>query len=254
MKTIIITGAGSGIGRATAGRLAAEQDIALILIGRNAQKLQETLTSLLHPERHSIAAIDISQKGEMARTLNALAAKHPDIFGLFANAGIGGSNHFGPDDRWSEIVRVNLDGTYFSIMETLPYLKQSTESYKNILITSSCLARFGVPEYTAYCTTKTGLLGLTRSLAVELASQKIIVNALCPGWVDTDMARAGVQLLADKEGTTLAQEIERQESFVPLGKFSQPTEIAEFAAFMLLNKQTSITGQALDINNGSFMI
>lgn len=254
MKTIIITGAGSGIGRATAQRLAQEPNIALILIGRNEAKLRETHGILHHPERHSTAVADISEKGATARVLEGLSAKHPDIFGIFANAGIGGSNRFGPDDRWSEIVRVNLDGTYFSIMETLPYLKKSREAYRNILITSSCLARFGVPEYTAYCTTKTGLLGLTRALAVELAGDKILVNALCPGWVDTDMARAGVQLLADKEGTTLSEEIKRQESFVPLGKFSQPEEIAEFASFLLLNKQTSITGQALDINNGSFML
>jgi 3-oxoacyl-[acyl-carrier protein] reductase len=89
---------------------------------------------------------------------------------------------------------------------------------------------------------------------VELAQDNILVNAICPGWVETDMAIAGIQHLANNSGQTLEEEITQQKSFVPLNKFSDPNEIAHFVQFLISNQQTSITGQALDINNGSFMI
>jgi NAD(P)-dependent dehydrogenase (short-subunit alcohol dehydrogenase family) len=254
MKSIIITGAGSGIGRAAALRLGAEADTALILVGRRESALKETLDFLPNKENHSLLASDVSEPGAFEKALKSVESRHHDIFGVFANAGIGGENHYGPEDRWSEVIKVNLDGTYYTIMAALPYLRKSRAPMKNILITSSCLARFGVPRYTAYCTAKTGLMGLTRSLAIELAPERFTVNALCPGWVETDMARAGIQKLADKAETSYDREFARQMSFVPLGKMSQPEEIAEMAAFLLLNKQTSVTGQAIDINNGSFMI
>ncbi len=177
-----------------------------------------------------------------------------ELNAIFANAGVGGENHFGENDRWEEIISTNLTGTYLTIEYLLPLLRNSPQHYKNIVITSSCLARFGVPRYTAYCTAKTGLLGLTRSLAVELAEEKILVNAICPGWVETDMAMAGIQLLADKSEKALEEEIIQQKSFVPLNKFSQPMEIAQWVEFLMSEKQTSMTGQAIDINNGSFMI
>jgi NAD(P)-dependent dehydrogenase (short-subunit alcohol dehydrogenase family) len=121
------------------------------------------------------------------------------------------------------------------------------------VITSSCLARFGVPNYTAYCTAKTGLLGLTRSLALQLAGDRILVNALCPGWVETDMARAGIQKLADRAGQRYDAAFNEQMSYVPLNRISQPDEIAHMVRFLFSNEQTSMTGQGIDINNGSYM-
>jgi NAD(P)-dependent dehydrogenase (short-subunit alcohol dehydrogenase family) len=121
------------------------------------------------------------------------------------------------------------------------------------LITSSCLARFGVPNYTAYCTSKTGLLGLTRALSVELAASRILVNALCPGWVDTDMARAGIQLLADRAGEPFQTAFDTQMGFVPLQRMSLPQEVAKLVEFLFSGAQTSMTGQGIDINNGSWM-
>jgi NAD(P)-dependent dehydrogenase (short-subunit alcohol dehydrogenase family) len=138
-------------------------------------------------------------------------------------------------------------------MELLPWMRQSTDAFKHVVITSSCLARFGVPNYTAYCTAKTGLLGLTRSLALQLAGDRILVNALCPGWVETDMARAGIQKLADRAGQRYDAAFDEQMSYVPLNRISQPDEIARMVRFLFSNEQTSMTGQGIDINNGSYM-
>ena len=139
-----------------------------------------------------------------------------------------GENTYGESDRWNHIIDINLSGTYYTVMECLPLLRRDNEAYTNVLITSSCLAKFGVPNYTAYCASKTGLLGMTRALAVELASEKILVNALCPGWVDTEMAREGIQLLADRAGVPYEEAYKEQMGYVPLGKMSTPEELGKW--------------------------
>lgn len=241
------------MGRATAIELSKHADNHLILVGRRQEALEETLHLLRNKANHLVLASDVSRGSEFKNAFSAIQPEKRNIYAVFANAGIGGENHFGDGDRWGEIIDTNLTGTYNTIMECLPYLRQSTENYRHVLITSSCLARFGVPNYTAYCTSKTGLLGLTRALAVELAADKILVNALCPGWVETDMARAGIQKLADRTGVPYTESYEEQMGFVPLGRMSLPEEIGHLVDFMFSGKQTSITGQGIDINNGSYM-
>ncbi|MFZ4785282.1 MAG: SDR family NAD(P)-dependent oxidoreductase [Flavobacteriales bacterium] len=254
MKTIIITGAGSGMGRATAIRLSKAPETRIILVGRQLSTLNETLGLMEHTNQHHLFELDIRDSAAWKSHLTAINAEEWNISAVFANAGVGGENTYGSEDRWDEIISTNLTGTYVTIMETLPYLKKSSNTFRHIVITSSCLARFGVPNYTAYCTAKTGLLGLTKSLAVELASDNILVNAICPGWVDTDMARAGIQLLASRADRPFESMFDEQMGYVPLNRISQPEEIAATVEFLIAGHQNSITGQGIDINNGSFMI
>jgi NAD(P)-dependent dehydrogenase (short-subunit alcohol dehydrogenase family) len=252
-KTYVITGAGSGMGRATAELLSQNPDVKLLLVGRTEAALVETQSLLKHSTNHSIAPIDMRDASAWQQAIASHFNDETNLCGVFANAGVGGENHYGTEDRWDEIISINLTGTYVTIMELLPYLRKSSDAFKHIIITSSCLARFGVPNYTGYCTAKTGLLGLTRSLSVQLASEHILVNALCPGWVETEMAKAGIQRLADRGEDSYEAEFKRQMSYVPLGRISQPQEIASMVAFLFSNQQTSMTGQGIDINNGSFM-
>jgi NAD(P)-dependent dehydrogenase (short-subunit alcohol dehydrogenase family) len=139
--------------------------------------------------------------------------------GLSANAGVGGDNTYGEGDRWQEIINTNLSGSYYFAREAHAHLIKA-EGHKHLVFISSILARLGVPGYTAYCASKAGLLGLTRSLASEWTADKILVNAICPGWVNTEMAREGVR---------------------------------GFATYLTAKDQISITGQCLDINNGALM-
>lgn len=254
MKTFFITGAGSGIGRATAVVLSKLRDVKLVLVGRTEASLKETFDLLENKEQHVHLTIDIRDSQAWKNALTSINAQSLNICGVFANAGIGGENKYGENDRWDEIISINLTGTYTTIEELLPYLKKSDEKFRNIVITSSCLARFGVPRYTAYCTAKAGLLGLTKSLAVEHASDNVLVNAICPGWVETEMAKAGIKKLADIDNLSYEEGFKQQMSYVPLNRISQPEEIANLVKFLLTNEQTSITGQSIDINNGSFMI
>jgi ketoreductase len=252
MKSIIITGAGTGIGKATAMRLA-KDGMSIILIGRREAPLQ-ALKEILPGQGHAILAVDVSDKRALHDALNSGVMKGRDLYAVYANAGIGGANHYGEDDRWEQIIDINLSGAYYTVMECLPFLKESSATFRHVLITSSCLARFGVPNYTAYCASKSGIMGLVRALALECSEDKILVNAVLPGWVDTEMARAGMQLIADDTNQGFEKVLKGQMSEVPLGKMSEPEEIAGLVAFLFSEEQRSITGQCLDINNGSFMI
>ncbi|MFM9004305.1 MAG: SDR family oxidoreductase [Flavobacteriales bacterium] len=251
-RCYVITGAGSGIGRATAIRFSKHIDAHLILIGRNRSTLDATLNMCENRSQHHANDMDIRDAEAWKRLWQDLNNNELNLCGVFANAGEGGENHYG-DKRWSEIIDINLNGTYTTIMECLPHLKSSKDKFRHVVITSSCLARFGVPRYSAYCTSKTGLLGLTRSLALEFAEDQILVNAICPGWVDSEMANASMGRLASHQNKSLDTVRNEQAAMVPLQRISNPDEIAALVEFLFRGEQSSITGQAIDVNNGSFM-
>jgi NAD(P)-dependent dehydrogenase (short-subunit alcohol dehydrogenase family) len=174
------------------------------------------------------------------------AAIDAPLDALVANAGLGGPNDAGADDRWDEIVQTNLYGTYWCCRAAEPHLPDGGR----IVVTSSILARIGVAGYTGYCASKAGLLGLVRSFAAELAPRGIQVNAICPGWVDTDMAWSG---LDEFEGLTRDEAYEVAMREVPLRRMSQPAEIAGTVAWLLSPDALGVTGQAIDHNNGAWM-
>jgi NAD(P)-dependent dehydrogenase (short-subunit alcohol dehydrogenase family) len=229
-KHVAVTGAARGIGLAIAERLAAE-GARLTLIDRDEPRLEGAATRV----------VDISDREAV------FAAFTEPLHALVANAGIGGGNEPGEDDRFDEILQTNLYGTYWCIRAAEPLLADGGR----IVVTSSILARIGVAGYTGYCSSKAALLGLVRSLAAELAPRRIQVNAICPGWVDTDMTRLGLSLfegLSEDE----AWEVAKQE--VPLRRMSDPAEIAGTVAWLLSDDSIGVTGQAIDQNNGAFMI
>ncbi len=246
-RTILISGAGTGIGQATAKGLG-DKGYSLILLGRNKERLEETCAMLAEPAAHAIIAADIRNADEIKKGLEEVK---PVLHGVVANAGLGGENQYGKNDRWQEIVDTNLTGTYQLVEEALPYFAAKEDGARHVVIISSILARLGVPRYTAYCASKAGLLGLMRSWSVELAAQNILVNAIAPGWVNTSMARQGLVEMAEFTGRDYDDILAEQMSMVLLGKMSEPEEIAELIAYMM--KQKSITGQTIDINNGAVM-
>ena len=246
IKTYLISGAGSGIGRAIAQKTSSDGHNC-ILLGRNADNLQQTLRTL-SPGNHQVFIADITDKASLSSTASQLSSKAID--GLIANSGIGGENYWGESDRWHDIIETNLTGTYNFVNTFLPNLNKASAE-KHILITSSVLARLGVANYSAYCTSKAGLLGLMRSWAVQYAPQNIMVNAICPGWVDTDMAQHGLQGIADNIGITKQEFYDIAMQSVPLKRMSRPEEIAGLVSYLL--SQSSITGQTIDINCGAVM-
>jgi NAD(P)-dependent dehydrogenase (short-subunit alcohol dehydrogenase family) len=175
------------------------------------------------------------------------------VHALCANAGLGGPNEDGPGDRFDDLVATNLTGTYHCVRAVLPHLAPGPAA-RHVVITSSILARIGVPGYTGYCASKAGLLGLTRSLAAELATDEIQVNAICPGWVETDMAWQGIDAFAADTGRTREEAYAEAMREVPMGRMSQPEDIAGTVVWLLSPDARGVTGQAIDHNNGAFML
>jgi NAD(P)-dependent dehydrogenase (short-subunit alcohol dehydrogenase family) len=119
------------------------------------------------------------------------------------------------------------------------------------VVISSILARIAVPGYTGYSASKAGLLGLVRSFAAELAPENVQVNAICPGWVNTEMAWQGLDAF---EGLTRDEAFEVAMREVPLRRMSEPAEIAGTVAWLLSSDALGVTGQAIDHNNGAIML
>ena len=229
-KHVAVTGAARGIGLAIAERLAAE-GARLTLLDRDEPRLDGA----------TIRVVDISDRDAV------FAAFNEPLDALVANAGIGGGNEPGDHDRFDEILQTNLYGTYWCVRAAEPLLADGGR----IVVTSSILSRIGVAGYTGYCASKAALLGLVRSLAAELAPRRIQVNAICPGWVDTDMTRLGLSLF---EGLTQEEAWDVAKQEVPLRRMSDPSEIAGTVAWLLSDDSVGVTGQAIDQNNGAFMI
>lgn len=248
-KYYLVSGAGTGIGLAIAKKLAERADHSVILCGRRQDVLNEALHQLSNIRNHSTMVLDLQNQDTIKKASDGLTLPYLD--GIISNAGIGGENQFGDGDRWDAIIGTNLTGTYHFVNNFLPLLKKSPNTYRHVVIISSILARLGVARYSAYCASKAGLLGLMRSWAVELAPEKILVNAICPGWVNTKMAQDGMEGIAKNIGITTDAFFRMAMESVPLRKMSEPEEIADLTHYLV--KQSSITGQALDINNGAIM-
>ena len=249
-RHVVVTGAGTGIGRAIAIRQA--RDGATVgLVGLRADELEETAAAIDGPTH--VAACDVRVREDVEAAFGAIAEAQGQIHAFVAVSGIGGGN--GEDDeggdRFDDLVRTNLYGTYYCVRAALRRLAPGPEA-RHVVVISSILARIAVPGYTGYSASKAGLLGLVRSLAAELAPDNVQVNAICPGWVDTDMARLGLDLLAQEIGGTRDDAYRLAMTQVPLGRMSEPEDIAGTVAWLLSPDARGVTGQAVDQNGGAW--
>ena len=251
MRVSLVTGGGRGIGRAIARALAGP-DTLVAIAGRTRGSLDSTVIELERLGGRALALeMDVTDHAAIVAAMTALraAADHVDV--LVNNAGIGGGEPVvGSDiDRWRRTIDTNLTGMYLVSREALPLMREGGR----IVNLSSVLGRFGVPGYTAYCASKHGVIGYTRALALELASQRITVNALCPGWVDTEMAVEGMQQGAEVTGQTFEEFRDRAIGAVPIKRIIQPEEVAELVRFLAAPAASAITGQTYNICGGQVM-
>ena len=248
-RHIVVTGAGRGIGKAIALRLARD-GATLSLLARGVDALEDTAREV---GGAFVRGLDIRGAEQVDAAFAAAVEANGPVHALVANSGIGGPNEPGERDRFVDLVETNLVGTYRCVRAAQRHFAAGPER-RDVVVISSILARIGVPGYTGYCASKAGLLGLVRSFAAELAGDNVQVNAICPGWVDTDMAWQGIDLMAD------AMETNRDEAYatamreVPLGRMSRPDDVAGTVAWLLSPDARGVTGQAIDQNGGAFML
>lgn len=244
---VVVTGGGVGIGEAVARRLAAD-GASLSLLARDLERLAR-----VGGELGAFAArCDVRDPALVEAAVSAAAAAQGPVHALVAVSGIGGPNEDGPDDRFDDLVRTNLAGTYYTVRAVQRHLAEGPEA-RHVVVMSSILARIAVPGYTGYSASKAGLLGLVRSLAAELAPENVQVNAICPGWVDTDMAWQGLDALAEAIGGGRGDAYREAMREVPLGRMGRPEEIAGTVAWLLSEDARGVTGQAIDHNGGAWM-
>jgi NAD(P)-dependent dehydrogenase (short-subunit alcohol dehydrogenase family) len=222
------------------------------IAGRTRSQLHATAAELERLGGKALAIeMDVSDETSVAAGMRTLGAAAPRLDVLVNNAGIGGGEPVAGSniERWRRMIDTNLTGMYLVTREAVALLPDGGR----IVNISSVLGRFGVPGYTAYCASKHGVIGFTRALALELAPRTITVNALCPGWVETEMAAQGMQQGADALGKTFEEFRQRALGAVPLKRIIQPEEVAELVRFLASPAASAITGQAYNICGGQTM-
>ena len=251
MRVALVTGAGRGIGRAIARALAGPGTLVAVA-ARTRSQLASTATDLESLGGRALPIeMDVTDEGSVAAGVRAVAEAAGQVDVLVNNAGVGGGEPIAGSDtaHWHRIIDTNLTGMYLVARAVVPLM----HSGGRIVNMSSVLGRFGVPGYTAYCASKHGVIGFTRALALELAPQQITVNALCPGWVDTEMAEVGMKLGAAATGQTFEQFRDQALGVVPIQRIIQPEEVAELVRFLASPGAAAITGQTYNICGGQSM-
>jgi NAD(P)-dependent dehydrogenase (short-subunit alcohol dehydrogenase family) len=249
-KIAVVTGAATGIGRGIATRLAKEgANVAILDV--NVAEAEKTARMVQEAGRRAeVYTADVGNFEAVEKALAAVVASFGRIDILVNNAGIIrlGTVVDTPVKDWREVFRINVDGVFHCCKAALPGMIARKSG--KIINTASWFGKVGKPEYGAYCASKFAVIGLTQTLALEVAPHGINVNAVCPGTiVETNM-----RIEADKESVRrgLATAKEREKN-IPLGRVGLPDDIARIVAFLASDEAAYMTGQAINVTGGLWM-
>jgi NAD(P)-dependent dehydrogenase (short-subunit alcohol dehydrogenase family) len=245
-KAAIITGAASGIGQGTA-EVFAEEGARLVLVDRDGAGLEATCARL-KANRIEVVGVcgDVSKSDTIDRAVSTALETCGQIDVVFNNAGImpyGDLRTFG-EAVWDEVLAVNVKSMFLMCKAVIPPMLQRGAG--SIINTSSVMATLTEPGYEAYTTSKAGVIGLTKAIAVSYAEQGIRCNCICPGWVDTPMNR---KVAEDVGGLDkLYSIIKRQQ---PQGRMASTREVAYAVLFLASDEASAVTGSALYVDGAS---
>ncbi|HEU5250756.1 MAG TPA: SDR family NAD(P)-dependent oxidoreductase [Thermoanaerobaculia bacterium] len=250
-KVALVTGASRGIGEAISRRFARE-GARVALAARDEAACRRVAEEIEKEGGEALpVGCDVTDLASIRETVRKVVAKWERIDVLVNNAGLGGPTPLeDPDDsRWDAIIATNLTAVFRMTREAAPHVPDGGR----IVNLSSVVGRFGVARFGAYSASKHGVIGLTRTFALELAKRQITVNAMCPGWVETDMAREGFRRLVARAGGDEQAGREMAADMAPLGRIVSAEEVAGLAAYLASEEARSITGQAIVIDGGQVM-
>ncbi len=245
----VVTGGGRGIGLAIAAKLAS-LGASLSLVGRDRATLYDAVQSLPDGTVCDAHPCDVADAASVEATFAAIAKAGPRVSILVNNAGAAKSARLAATDDalWREMIGVNLSGTFHCIRTALPALLEAKGG--RIVNVASTAGVIGYPYVAAYCAAKHGVVGLTRALALELASTPVTVNAVCPGYADTDIARGAVANIVARTGRSEAEARSALAARNPQKRLVRPDEVASAVAWLCLPESASVNGQAIVVDGG----
>ena len=245
--TAVVTGASRGIGRAIVARLLAD-GYAVVGIGRSGGALEDARRSFgVHGVRFRPYVADVRDPNAIADALLEAGPLHAVV----ANAGIVRQARLDAADAlavWRDVLATNLDGVFNTLSVATPSLVEGGR----VVAISSGLGKLGRAAFGAYAASKHGVLGLVKCVAKELALRRITANAVCPGWVDTEMARADVARFAADQGRAISDVEAEILRGIPSGKFVAPEQVAALVVWLLSDEASAVTGEAFNISGGEF--
>jgi 2-hydroxycyclohexanecarboxyl-CoA dehydrogenase len=244
-RTAFVTGAGSGIGRAIAQRLA-EDGLAVALVDLD-ETSAEGVAEELRQKGHDVVAVvgvDVSGRAQVDDAAQRARSALGPILVLVNNAGVSGFKEFLSitDDAWDRTMAVNLSGPFYCCQAVVPDMIEA--GWGRIVNISSSSAQSGQQYMAHYVSSKAGLIGLTKALALELGPKGITVNTIPPGFVDTPMLRASEE--RGFLGGTVDQHAER----TPVRRAGRLEDIAAACSFLVSEEASYITGQVIGVNGG----
>lgn len=250
-KHALVTGGSRGIGAAVAEMLLAH-GARVTSVSRAGASSKESVTSGSRDALHHVSA-DVSDPESVKKAFDSARERFGEIAILVNNAGQAASAPFLKTDPalWRRMMAVNLDGTFHCTQAALAGMLAA--GWGRIVNIASTAGVTGYGYVTAYCAAKHGVVGLTRALAVEVATKGVTVNAVCPGFTDTDIVKEAVANIVAKTGRTAEQAQAELTSRNPQKRLVRPEEVANAVAWLCLPGSDAITGQAIAVAGGELM-
>ena len=243
----LVTGAGTGIGEAISRQLHA-QGYRVTLLGRRREPLV-ALSATLGANSHAVSG-DVTDRAGIASAFATARERFGDIEILVNSAGMAPTAPFHRLDfaDWQRTMDVNVNGVFHCSQIALEAMLGA--GWGRIINIASVASLRGFPYVSGYCASKHAVLGLTRAVALEVATQGVTVNAICPGYVDTDIVRAAIAEIVSKTGRTEDEAMEHFTQSNPQGRLIEASEVASAVSWLCSDGAASVTGQAVAIDGG----
>jgi 3-hydroxybutyrate dehydrogenase len=249
-KIALITGGGRGIGRAIAHHFA-RNGARVALAARTREQVEQVASEI---GTGAIGLVcDVSDPESVARMFSDMRERFGDADILVNNAGIaeGATLVNTSDEHWHRHLSINLSGTFYCTRAALPAMLK--KGWGRVINVASIAGKTGAPYIAAYSASKHGVLGLTRSIALEVATSGVTVNAICPGYVDTDMVSRGVERITERTGRSAEEALDSLKKMSPQNRLVTPEEVAAVALLLASDEGRGINGQGINVDGGTVL-